>query len=44
VIAVVVYEWVGLAFLRRGWINLDLLWAGALLAAGALLLVPALHV
>jgi hypothetical protein len=44
VIAVVVYEWVGLAFLRRGWINLDLLWAVALFAAGALLLVPALHV
>ncbi len=42
-IAVVVYEWVGLAFLRRGWINLDLLWALALFAAGALLLVPALH-
>ncbi|MGI9077513.1 MAG: hypothetical protein ACR2G6_09325 [Gemmatimonadaceae bacterium] len=42
VIAVVVYEWVGLAFLRRGWINLDRLWAIALFAAGALLLVPAL--
>lgn len=33
-IAVVVYEWVGLAFLRRGWINLDLLWTGALVATG----------
>jgi len=44
VIAVVVYQWVGLAFLRRGWINLDLLWAVALFAAGALLLIPALHV
>ena len=33
-IAVVVYKKVGLAFLRRGWINLDLLWAFALLAAG----------
>ena len=42
VIAVVVYEWVGLAFLRRGWINLDLLWALALFAAGAVLLVLAL--
>jgi hypothetical protein len=42
VIALAVYEWVGLAFLRRGWINLDLLWALALFAAGALLLVPAL--
>ncbi len=40
-IAVVVYEWLGLAFLRRGWINLDLLWALALLAAGAILVVAA---
>ena len=36
--------WVREVFLRRGWINLDLLWAIALFAAGALLLVPALHV
>ena len=43
-IAVVVYEWVGLAFLRRGWINLDLLWAIALFIAGALLLIPVLNV
>jgi cytochrome b subunit of formate dehydrogenase len=42
-IAVVVYEWVGLAFLRRGWINLDLLWALALFGAGATLLAPALQ-
>jgi hypothetical protein len=40
VIAVVVYERVGLAFLRRGWINLDLLWAIALFAAGVVLLIP----
>jgi len=40
-IAVVVYEWVGLAFLRRGWINLDLIWTFALLVAGAMLLIPA---
>jgi len=39
--AVVVYEWVGLAFLRRGWINLDLLWVLALITASALLLVTA---
>jgi hypothetical protein len=38
-VAVVVYEWVGLAFLRRGWINLDLLWAFALIATGGILLV-----
>ena len=41
-IGVVVYEWVGLAFLRRGWINLDLLWTIALAATGFLLLVGAL--
>ncbi len=39
VIAVVVYEWVGLAFIRRGWINLDWLWTACLLATGALLLL-----
>ena len=42
VIAVAVYEWVGLAFLRRGWINLDLLWASALIGAGVILLVSGL--
>jgi hypothetical protein len=41
-VAAVVYRWVGLAFLRRGWINVDLIWAIALIAAGAALLVPAL--
>jgi len=43
VVAVVVYEWVGLAFLRRGWINLDLLWTVALVATGVVLLVTASH-
>jgi hypothetical protein len=37
--AIVVYEWVGLAFLRRGWINFDLLWVLALIGAGVILLV-----
>jgi hypothetical protein len=41
VIALAVYEWLGLAFLRRGWINIDLLWAIVLIGAGALLLVMA---
>jgi len=41
-IAVIVYEWVGLAFLRRGWINLDLVWVLALIGAGVILLVTAL--
>jgi hypothetical protein len=43
VVAVVVYEWVGLAFLRRGWINLDLLWTVALVATGAILLATPTH-
>ena len=36
VIAILVYEWVGLAILRSAWINLDTIWAGALVAAGLL--------
>jgi hypothetical protein len=36
VIAIAVYEKVGLAILRRAWFNLDLLWAGALIGAGVL--------
>lgn len=43
VVAVAVYEWVGLAFLRRAWINLDLLWTIALVTTGLILLVPAGH-
>ena len=39
VIAVVVHEWVGLAFLRRGWVNLDRVWTGALIATGSMLLL-----
>jgi hypothetical protein len=35
-VALVVYEKLGLALLRHAWINLDLLWAGALVAAGIL--------
>ncbi len=38
-IAVIVYKWLGLAFLRRGWINLDLLWTTALVGAGAFLVL-----
>jgi hypothetical protein len=39
--AVLVYEWIGLGFLRRGWINLDLLWTAALAVTGLWLLVVA---
>ncbi len=35
-VALTVYKKVGLAYLRRGWINIDLLWALALILAGAL--------
>jgi hypothetical protein len=41
VIALVVFDWVGLAFLRWGWINFDLLWSGALVAVGLLLVATA---
>jgi len=37
-IALAVYEKLGLAVLRRAWFNLDLLWAGALIGAGILTL------
>ncbi len=38
-IAVIVYQWVGLGFLRRGWINLDMIWTSALVATAILLFV-----
>jgi hypothetical protein len=38
-IAIVVYDFVGLKILRSAWINLDMIWAGALVAAGAISLV-----
>jgi hypothetical protein len=38
-VSVAVYEWVGLEFLRRGWLNVDAIWMLALVAAGGLLLV-----
>lgn len=34
-IAWAAYRYLGLAFLRRAWINLDLVWAGSLVVAGA---------
>jgi hypothetical protein len=38
-IAVLVYEWLGVDFLRRGWINLEWLWTAALLFTGFALLI-----
>jgi hypothetical protein len=40
-IAVAVYQWLGVAFLRRGWFNLDLLWLFALVATGLFLIASA---
>jgi hypothetical protein len=35
-VALVIYDYVGLAILRSAWINLNTLWAGALIAAGVI--------
>lgn len=39
----VVYRYVGVGFLRRGWINLDLLWGVMLIVVGAVALLVALR-
>jgi hypothetical protein len=38
-VALIVYQWAGLDFLRRGWINLDLMWTAALFGMGLWLLL-----
>jgi hypothetical protein len=38
-VALVVFEAIGLSVLRRAWVNVDLLWAGALVLAGVVTLV-----
>jgi hypothetical protein len=38
IIAILVYDWIGVGFLRRGWINLDWLWTGALGVTGVIVL------
>jgi len=38
-VAAIVYETVGVDLLRRGWINLDLIWSVALIGAGLLTVV-----
>jgi hypothetical protein len=39
IVALLVFERFGVGFLRRGWFNLDLVWAAALVATGALTVV-----
>jgi hypothetical protein len=39
VVALVVYEKLGVMILKRTWFNLDLLWAGALVGAGVITLI-----
>ena len=38
-VSLIVYEWVGLAFLRSGWVNLDLIWIAGLGFCGVLLML-----
>ena len=38
VVSITVYDWIGLAFLRRGWINFDVLWIAALTVTGLVLI------
>jgi hypothetical protein len=38
-VAAIVYEKVGLGVLRKAWVNMDLLWAGALMLTGVLTLM-----
>jgi hypothetical protein len=40
-IAVLVYDWLGLKFLSRSWFNLDLVWALSLILIGAIGLLTA---
>ncbi len=42
VVAWAVYKKLGLAILKKGWVNFDLIWAGALLLVGGLALFSAL--
>jgi hypothetical protein len=38
-ISFAVYKWIGVDFLRRGWVNIDLVWVGMLFVCGVALLV-----
>ena len=37
--AILVYEWLGVAILRRAWLNVDLIWTAALVVTGTILLI-----
>jgi len=39
-LAVIVYERVGVRFLRKAWVNLDLIWAVALIVTGVAMIAP----
>ncbi len=39
VVSVLVFDWLGVGILRRAWINLDLIWSGALIATGLVTLM-----
>jgi hypothetical protein len=39
-VAVSIYEWIGLEILRKAWINIDVIWTMALAAMGIALLAP----
>jgi hypothetical protein len=41
VISFAVYNWIGVGFLRRGWVNLDMVWIAALVTCGTVLLAMA---
>lgn len=38
-VALVVYRWFGVSFLRKGWFNVDLVWAIALIVTGIISLI-----
>ena len=38
-VAAIIYEKIGLAVLRKAWVNVDLIWAGALVLTGLLTLI-----
>jgi len=39
IVAVLVFEKLGVGILRRAWINLDLIWSAALVATGAIMII-----